>query len=231
MKCHSVERKVSAYIDGLLSGPEREEMDLHLARCARCVARSEQLQQLRNTLHQLPSPAAPEGLGFQLRVLASRELSRRKTRTSVISIFAHWLSGVRLRADNLMRPLALPFAGGLVSTVVLFSMLVPTFSPMALMRPLNDVPTVLSTDPTLMSATSFGLTDEEVVVDLVVDEQGRMTEYSIPAGQVALNDPELRRSVENTLLLAQFKPATMFGVPVSGKTRITLRRSHVEVRG
>lgn len=230
MKCHSVERSLSAYLDGLLSGQEGGEVAAHLTRCAPCTTRSQQLQQVRSTLRRMTAPQAPDDLAMQLKVMASRELARRREQLSYSSPAAMWVARCRLCVENLMRPLAIPFAGGLVSTMVLFSILLPAFSPLAVTHP-NDIPTVLTTDPTLMSAASFGLGDEEVSVDLTIDEQGRMVNYSVSSGPAWAKDPAIRSAIENTLLFSRFQPATMFGMPATGKVRITLRRSAVDVKG
>src|SRR5579864_3829715 len=88
---------------------------------------------LDRMLRRLRPPVPPAELTTSLRVLASRELSRRQGWS--------WIERLRLVADNLMLPLALPLAGGVFSTVVLFSMwLVPTYP----MRGVStfDVPTM-----------------------------------------------------------------------------------------
>lgn len=230
MNCHGVERNLSAYMDGLLSGHECDEIAAHLTRCGRCAARSQQFQQVRMTLRRMPQAKAPDGLSFRLRVLASRELARTRAMGASGSQAALWIDRFRLWAENLMRPLAIPFAGGLVSTMVLFSILLPAFTPLAITHP-NDIPTALTTDPMLMSAVSFGFGDEEVAVDLVIDEQGRMVNYTLATVPPWAKDPEMRRAIENTLLFTQFRPATIFFRPATAKVRITLRRSAVDVKG
>ena len=46
-----------------------------------------------------------------------------------------------------------------------------------------------------------------------------------------LNDPEVRRSVENALLFVAISPGTTFGRPVSCTVRIMLTRSLIDVKG
>jgi hypothetical protein len=78
----------------------------------------------------------------------------------------------------------------------------------------------------------FGYTADDIVLDVTVDSRGSLIDYSSPAGHRAwLNDPAVRRSVENALLFAVISPGTSFGQPVTGKVRITLRRSSIDVRG
>jgi hypothetical protein len=173
-------------------------------------------------LRSLPRLRPPSGLNSSLRVLASREVQRRMNSLSR-------MDRLRLSFDNMMRPLALPFAGGLFSAVILFSMWVPGY-PVHASNAL-DVPLGISTDASVKRmapiATNAG---EDVVVDVRIDGDGRMIDYSIVTGDVS-NDAALRRSIEGFLLLTSFTPATAFGQPVAGKLRLTLRSSHIDVRG
>src|SRR5580700_7101900 len=98
---------------------------------------------LSQALHALPARIPPPGLTTSLRVIASRHRQRQSSRSSVT-----WRDRARLFATNLMRPLALPFAGGVFSTVVLFSTyLIPTYPVRG--TGATDVPTALSTEATV----------------------------------------------------------------------------------
>lgn len=177
-------------------------------------------------LRDLPARVPPPGLRTSLRVLASRERQRLLGRQGGVA----WRDRFSLFASNLMRPLALPFAGGVFSTVVLFSMwLVPTY-------PLRgdstfDVPTILTTEATVKGTAPIGAGGGDVVVDVTIDGQGRMVDYTVVSGRNALNSEALRRNLENMLLFTVFTPATAFGQPTSGKMRLSLRTSHIDVKG
>jgi hypothetical protein len=183
----------------------------------------------RNPLQSLPKVSIPRGLTTQLQVLASREALRRRRRVSVRSFSSHIWEETLLLFNNLMRPYAVPCAGGLVSTLVLFSLVAPSFAVNRQIQ--HDVPISLATEASLASSFSLHLSDHDLVVDVDIDEQGRVAGYSIPRGQAWAKDPVLVRNLENTLLCTKFTPATFFGQPASGKTRITLRRSAVDVQG
>ena len=71
----------------------------------------------------------------------------------------------------------------------------------------------------------------EVVVDVTVDEAGRMVDYKIVSGFNFLTTAEVRRSLENRLIFTEFTPVTQFGQPISGKLRISFRDSEVDVKG
>ena len=231
MNCQSVEKLLSAYRDGYLPESEKRELQSHLAGCRQCAQLEQQLDHLRTVLRGLPALTPPRDLSMSLRVMASYARIHPHWRTRIDRSLKLWSDRAQLWMDNLMRPLALPFLGGLVSAVVLFSMLTPRFA--SQQNPaIKDVPTALYTAATVKSMAPFGLSDEEILVEVTIDEQGRMADYSIPRGQATvLKDPQLRRSIETTLLFARFTPATSFGQPRYGKIRISFHRSRIDVTG
>jgi hypothetical protein len=133
-------------------------------------------------------------------------------------------------AGNMVRPLALPFAGGLFSAVALFTtFLVPNYP----LRPDSgsDVPTMLTTAAFIKNTAPIGAAGGDVVVDVSIDEQGRMVDYIVISGAAILTDLAFRRRLENTLMFTEFVPATSFGVPTSSRIRLSLNSSSVEVKG
>jgi hypothetical protein len=129
-----------------------------------------------------------------------------------------------------MRPLALPVAGGLISTFFLFGMLLPEFTYQA-PSVHNDIEVSLFTAATIKDISPIGEADTDVTVDLTVDENGRMLEYRVVSGEHMLRDESLRRRLINNLMYGQFYPATQFGQPVAGKLRVTFRSSTIDIRG
>src|SRR5262249_17949623 len=120
MNCRLVQKSLSAYIDLQLTGAERSSVSRHLGECAACGTRSEQIRRMRVALRSIPNLAVPERLVVDLRVLASRERALRASRLNLSAFINYWSQKLGLVVDNLMRPLALPFAGGLTSAVLLF---------------------------------------------------------------------------------------------------------------
>lgn len=230
MTCQTVQLSLSAHLDGCLPEEESRRVSLHLARCQGCSLASAQYVQVARALKNLPVFSPPEELSTQLHVMASRERMRRLSNSSPAAALRHYGERVRLWMDNLMRPLALPFAGGLISALLLFSMLVPNIL-MHRYPSTNDVPTGLYTEATVKTISPFGFNDDDFVVEVSVDGQGRMVDYSIAAhGQHLTNDPELRRSIENNLLFIEFTPATAFGQPTFSKIFLSFYRSHINVK-
>jgi hypothetical protein len=231
MHCYRVRRLLAGYCDDGLSSEERQAVRTHLALCRSCAALSQQYVRGRAALRALPALAPPKHLLTALRILASRESARRSSGARFQGSLARWAVRTRLQTQALMRPLALPLAGGLLSAVLLFGLVVPNFFAPHRVSHSADVPTMLSTEPSFVGMGPFGFGGDEVVVDLTVDSQGRFVDYSIPAGQSWVKDPEARRSIENALLFTRFSPGTTFGQPALSKIRITLRRSYIDVRG
>jgi hypothetical protein len=248
MNCERVQSSLSAYCDGYSPERERQAIWVHLAGCPNCSLGLEQLLATKAALKALPRRIPPPELATALRVLASRELAQGASRTGGGAFLARHALRFRLWAEGIMRPIALPFAGGFVSAVVLFALLVPTF----LLRHnsiVRDVPIGLFTETALNETLPFASSGDSMVLDVLLDRQGRVIGYSSPSGEGCLNDPETRRSVENQLLFTTFKPGTVtsshdwepddfrytetsrFGQPVAGKVRIVIQRSAIDVRG
>ena len=226
MSCEKVQKLISPFLDQKLAWEIRDDVSKHLADCRECATRSEQFLHWRRMLQHLPVAPPPASLRASLRVMASHERSRRLSRLNVRAWLQAWVDQTSLWVDNLMRPLALPFAGGVLSALVLFSMLMPT---LGFRRSLhNDVPTVLYTQATMELMAPFGMNEDETLVELTIDERGQISDYSFPEGK---RDQLLESNIANLVLFSQFAPATWFGQPTSGKILVSFRRSRIVVRG
>lgn len=203
-------------------------MRQHMSDCNTCSRERERFERVRQALRALPKAAVPGELTLRLRVAASK--ARAESRRP--SGWDRWRDRFELTSKNLMRPVALPLAGGLCSAVVLFSALVPTFdSTYKAPSSAWDVPTMLATEPTVMCTAPVAFPDAEAVVDLTIDDQGRMVNYTIVSIAPGEKIDQLRPIIENKLLFTAFRPATAFGKPVAGTVRVSFGSSHVEVRG
>ena len=231
MECYKVRRVLPGYCDGALPRGQSQDVRSHLAHCPQCAAESQRYERARSALRALPPLAPPAYLLTSLRVLASRDRARRLLAPQLPSFLAAWLTRIRREASDMMRPFALPMAGGLASAIILFALVAPSFAVPAHSK-IADVPTGLSTGATLLGMGPFGFTGDNITIDVSVDPRGSITGYSSPDGQQAwLNDPEVRRSVENALLFVAISPGTTFGRPVSCTVRIMLTRSLIDVKG
>jgi hypothetical protein len=233
MSCRTVQKLIFAGLDQRLGAEEREAMARHLEHCRDCAARAAESHRLRAMLRNLPVATPPEDLTARLRVLASHERARRLTRVDFPTRLQHLAGRVKLFADNLMRPVALPFAGGLASALVLFSMLVPTLffqfnfhNNDVRLSPFYTEASLLETAPFNFA---YGDAHGDAVVELTINEKGVVTDYSFPAGK-----PERGQEnslIANLVLFSSYSPATIFGKPTSGKVVVSVRRSRIVVRG
>jgi hypothetical protein len=227
MECWSVRAKVSDYLDGAVSAEERRMLKRHLNICRECALESERYSELRRKLRSLPKRMPPADLTTRLRVVASKV---RMESFRGASPWRRWRDRMELSLRNLMRPLAVPAVGGLCSAVFLFSTLVPMFKSAFAMSGAGDIPTMLTTEPTLKFTAPVAFADRDAVVDLQLDDQGRIVDFTIVSAPGQQNE-KLRRSIENSLLFTEFWPATTFGRGVAGTIRISFRSSRIDVRG
>lgn len=220
MECSTVRRRVSAYVDNAVSENERREIRLHLNACNSCARDSEHHQRVRETLRALPRLAVPPDVSFRLRVAASKA---RIDAARGENPWTKWRRRVQLSLTQLMRPVALPAVGGFCSAVFLFGALMPTFMPaFAMSRAVSpwDVPTMLMTEPTLKCMAPIAFGEGDAMVDLKIDDQGRIVSYVIVSAPGPKGE-RLRHTIENNLLFTEFWPATSFGKPITGTIRIS----------
>ncbi len=228
MECLSSSRELSDYLNGRGTEQERREVHRHLSSCPRCADQAE--ERVRAAVLRLPVRTPDQALKTRLQVLASKESLRRRKRLSIAHAWKNWRENFQLSFKNLMRPLALPVAGGLISTAFLFGMLMPDLA--VEVHPIhNDIETSVFTQATVRDITPISVADVDITVELTVDENGRMLEYRVVSGADHLLNESVRRRLEMNLMYGQFNPATQFGQPVAGKLRVSFRSSTIDIRG
>ena len=248
MGCQGFEERLSSHLDGMLDATQREQVLAHLEVCDTCSARIKSMADLRARLQRLERPRVPAALAVELRVLASHERVRRLARASLPARLKHWHDTILLHFENLMRPVALPVAGGVVSALLLFGALIPTL----IFRPqlTNDPPLAITAGPGdlhLELAVTGRLGDKLVnwigetprlepldamvssddnVVELTIDDKGRIADFQVLQGQLT---PEVITLIQ----FSRLTPATFFGKPTWGKTLLVLpgHRRYAATRG
>ncbi|HEX5228470.1 MAG TPA: zf-HC2 domain-containing protein [Bryobacteraceae bacterium] len=227
MECRNAKRRLSDYLDGAVSSEERRLLKNHFNACRECALASQRYGEVRRSLRSLPQRVPPSDLTTRLRVVAS------KVRMEAIggaSPWRRWRDRLELSLQNLMRPLAVPAVGGLCSAVFLFSTLIPTFRSSFLFSDVNDIPTMLSTQPMLKYTAPIAFSDRDAVVDLRLDNQGRVVDFTIVSAPGEQTE-NIRRHIENHLLFTEFWPATTFGQGVPSKIRISFSSYGIVVKG
>jgi hypothetical protein len=193
-------RKLSAYGDHSLRAEEYRSVWSHLYHCPECREEVSGIEQLGLSLRRLPPPAVPERLLSDIRIRISEERARRQRPS--------WL----WKLTNEWGHLALPGATGLFTALAFFAIFAFHFA--VPLRSSPDVPLDLRTSAHLRDSRvlELGSGDNEMVVQLLIDPQGRVADYSILAGTYT---PEDVRKLRNDLLFAIFEPAMVFGRPIS----------------
>ena len=238
MSCEDVQKRISLLLDRKLQVRERENMLAHMEACRACGTRFEMMQNQIALVRGLDQPAIPAQLAAQLIVLASHESEHRLARASLGVRLQRWASRVDLAFDNLMRPLALPFTGGVLSTLLIFTLLVPSLSfshdirgqefytaPAGKMvtNPWDQVADADDDFPRIETPTTSP-SDYYNVVDMTIDQTGRVVDWSVVRG-------ELTPDMKSIIMLGRFQPATEFGVPTEGTIRVVQSCPSATVRG
>ncbi len=128
MSCENLQELISLTLDGRLPEAERENVFDHARVCRECGDRLSSLQTQRAILRKMAQTPMPADLAARLSVLASHERERQLARVSIGVRVRRMAAKIDLAFENLMRPVALPVTGGLVSALLLFGLMVPTLS-------------------------------------------------------------------------------------------------------
>jgi hypothetical protein len=232
MNCQQVQIRLSAFLDGFVVEEERYAVERHLVRCTGCATARDQYSDLRMSLHSLPVRAVTPELSSTLRVMASRAAARRRRFAGMLGWVQERFELLKLRSSLLLRPLAVPAFGGLCSAIFLFTLVMTHFRGIVIAQP-NDIPTALTTNAELISSPSLNIDSDYVVVDVLVDEQGRLLDYRFPEGYGSLKSKDANQRLEHALRYSVFLPATSFGQPVQGWVRVyySTQRNEMDVKG
>jgi hypothetical protein len=176
------------------------------------------MQHHRAALRSLPAAAVPARLSASLRVIASHERARQLTRITWRARLEAWGDYIGLQFENMMKPVALPIAGGLISAMLMFGVLIPSVSYAHIKGIEPPSPVFTEPDGQVVGEGEFPRLESanrpssngKVVVLLVIDDHGRVRDYHVTQGAMT---PE----VQNFILFSIFTPATMFGKPTWGE--------------
>jgi hypothetical protein len=212
------------YVEGGLDEVERIGIGYHLQECSSCELHRKEVRSVRTGLRQLPVRQPPALVSTRLRVIASRERSRQAVRHDIQSWASELRSRIRLLFDNLLRPLAVPAAGGILASSICFGTIMNNLHVHAEWG--NDVPIGISSDVDFADISPFTSGSQDIKVLLTLDAQGNVTDYA-PQNTTVTHD-EIQQ-IGNLVLYSSFTPAIRGGRRVSSK-RYWLA-SHISVRG
>ena len=228
MSCDNVQERISSFVDGCLPEAERENVSAHLASCRDCSSLLKSHEAVRRAVRQMNRPPVPPALTARLRVIASHEQARQRARATWPARVQYWSDRLSLSFNNLMRPLAFPFAGGLISSLIIFGLVIPSLTfqhaladrvlftypdgqVVALAPNGRYLPAESENPPWIERADAF-MPEAANVVDLTIDQSGRVCDWTVERG-------ELTPDLTSIIMFGQFSPATNMGVPTSGKVR------------
>src|SRR5579862_3388658 len=127
-------------------------------------------QELTGMLRGLPQRKIPTSLSVKLRESAASARAR-ISHPRAPGFWSVWRVRLGLWANDLMRPLALPFAGGVLSALALFAIwLGPTYPLHAALK--SDIPLGLTTEAAIRSMGEIGVSSPNVEVDVFLDGGG-----------------------------------------------------------
>jgi hypothetical protein len=239
MSCKTVQTRLAGYLDDALvnaPGPEeRSTIRQHLDRCADCREELQRYRRLSVLLSRMPRTVPPSDLAVRIKVAAAqaqehqgweRRWQRIKDRYEIL-------------LDNVFRPLTVPATGGLFSAFIIFFFVLHMIAPGLTVRAdPNDIPTGLLQPAELIALSDYPEAvvaemqhpielQNDLLVDVTVDANGRMTTYDILSGP---ESTEIRRNLDQMLILSRFRPMLSFGRPTAGG-HVVLSFSAVHVRG
>jgi hypothetical protein len=213
IKCHQARRFSAGYIDGRLRSDQRLGVKDHLAACAACSSYFEQIVLIRSTMAQLSQPTVPAQLQTKLQVIASRERAEvLKTRGSRLqAIWERWKFALR----EMIRPVALPASGGLLSSLLLFGVFVLTFGSTAAVST-YDIPLsgVGSYEANLVP---FELRSHSVTLNMSFDASGRLGGYNVASQSGTYAALQARLAA---ITVPEFTTVFAVARPISGDIQI-----------
>jgi hypothetical protein len=222
LNCNHVNRLLSPYLDGAVTGTEMQAVRQHLEACPSCSQEYTLLRHTQQLLVRAGRPVPPADLGLNLRLAISREASQaRRPR----------YEGLRVRVENTLNAFMVPATAGLACAILIFGLVATILAiPGQLQANNQDVPLVLNTGPELQHSafgTMSSINAESLVIEAYVDSHGRVQDYKI------LSDPgdseELLPQVKRMLIFTTFRPAMSMGHPIS--SRAVLSFSRISVHG
>ena len=221
MKCPDAQRLMSSYLDGAVTRSQLAEIGQHLQRCAECAAEYECLRETQQLVGSLGRKPVPPEVALQVRVAMSQHLAAARR--------PRWGSLV-LRWQNAFDAIMVPATAGLVTTIIIFGLLISFLYPGQLSAA-NDVPTAFFTPPELQWAPfdlAMGVSNTDaLIVEAYVDANGRVQDYRILSGPEDMKT--LPTELKSVLIFTTFRPATSFGRPTS--SRAILSFSKIQVKG
>jgi hypothetical protein len=231
MNCYRARQRLAGYLDGAIGASERARLTVHLDSCDDCRKDLNDYRLLVKRLANLERVAAPPDLALKIRMQASFGRSRWLPLTQ-------WWSRVVMVFRNILEPLAVPAAGGIVTALAVFVLLVQNVMvgvPMGGIVP-DDLPLNLVQPAQLESLAPFavpGIAESNqpgsgpLLLEATLNAHGEVLFYEIISGP---SDVAVKHQIDQVLMFSHFRPQIGFGRPMDGG-HVLLNFSGVHVRG
>jgi putative zinc finger protein len=231
MNCRQAQRYLPGYTDGAIQARQRAHLRKHLDSCGDCRRELERYHLLAARLGAVEPVAAPRDLVMQIRVKTSQ------TRPFWLG-FGDWWVRARLISQNILKPLAVPATGGVLTAVAVFLLVTQgMLVGMPVTAAVDDSPLNLVQPAQLESLAPFPVADIDgtdghsssgaLLLEATLDAQGQVVYYKILSGSTSL---AVQRQIDQLLLFSRFRPQLGFGRPMGGG-RVLLNFNEVRVRG
>ena len=233
MKCRDAERHLPGYMDGTIEARHHALVSDHLEGCEECRLQLERYRRLAVCLASLEPAQPPADLAVRIRVQASQF-------RPATDVLRHAWSHFKLVFKNILEPLAFPAAGGIVTALVVFVLVVQNILvgvPLGHLVP-NDQKLNFFQEAQVESLSSFpvpGLVAADnqpdntgaLMLEATLNARGEVVSYKILSGPTS---PAIQQQINQVLLFSRFRPQMGFGRPMNGG-RVILGFSEVRVRG
>ncbi len=232
MNCYQARRRLSGYLDGAIRANERAKLSSHLDSCDACREDLNDYRLLVTRLANVEPVPAPADLALRIRVQASFG------RSPWLPLARLWSRAVMV-FRNILEPLAVPAAGGIVTALAIFALLVQNVLvgvPVGGIVP-DDLPLNLVQPAQLERLAPFpvpGIAEANgqpgsgpLLLEATLNANGEVLFYHIISGP---NDAAVKRQIDQVLMFSRFRPQLGFGRPMDGG-RLLLNFSGVYVHG
>lgn len=232
MSCENVQKRISLLLDRRLDADERDSVLAHLEKCRSCAGELATMQDLRSSMRTMAHVSVPAELTSRLRVVGSHHRASVARRRDLRARFGHLGMRIRLAFDNMMRPVAVPLAGGLFSSFACFFFLLPSLSfhhnyglEPPIFRPGPEIVAGF-TDPdgsivgvknAKLEWGSALVTPDEVSLTMLVDPTGQVLDWKV------YGRDELTPEMKDVILFSKFIPATSSGQPAWGLKQLVFQ--------
>ena len=193
----------------------------HLEGCPECNTEFTEWRTMQRVLTSIGPAKPPADLGLRLRVAISQEKAR-TTRRRVEAWQLYW--------ENTLSPVLIRGAAGLATATVLLGVMALMIGTVAAPPPVAATETTADSTTSPQFLYTVGGTDsrgsfaQPVLVEVAISSKGRVYDYRIVSGPTTT---EVRKSLDNMLLMSHFTPAQFYGIPVPGRAILSFSGASV----